>query len=430
MASPRRVVLTGFGLVTPIGIGPDAFWESLRTGKSGIRSIQNFDASGLPVRVAGEIPDFDPTKIVDKKKYGRSLRMMARTIQLGVVAAQLAVDNSQLDKDKVDSTRFGCDFGTGLIATELEEMGPAAQVSANCQPHAIDLEKWGVQGIENIPPLWMLKYLPNMIACHASIIHNAQGPSNTITETDVASLLAMGEAFRIIRRDQADLFLTGGGESKINALSMTRQSLFQPLSRRVENPERACRPFDRKREGSVLGEGAAVFTMEVLEHAQKRGARIYGEVLGFGAAFDRKRDGTGLARAARAALAEAEVTPDQLDHVNAHGLGVGDPDAAEARGIASVIGPNNANIPVFAPKSYFGNMGAAAHATELAASLLAFTHGELPATLNHEEPDPACPVVVSRAGRRVSKPYVLKVGFTDLGQCAALVCRRWDPTVG
>jgi 3-oxoacyl-[acyl-carrier-protein] synthase II len=264
-----------------------------------------------------------------------------------------------------------------------------------------------------------------MIACHVSIINNCQGPSNTITETDVASLLAMGEAFRIIRRDQADIFLTGGGESKINALSMARQSLFQPLSRRVENPEKACRPFDRNREGLVLGEGAGVFTMEVLEHAQKRGARIYGEVVGFGASFDRKRDGAGLARAVRAAMSEAGITPEQLDHVNAHGLGT-NADVAEARGLSEIIGLNNASVPVFAPKSYLGNMGAASQATELAASLLAFSHGEVPATLNHEEPDPACPIVVTREPRKVSKPYVLKVGFTDMGQCAAMVCRRWD----
>lgn len=426
MASSRRVVLTGIGIVSPIGIGPDAFWASLKAGTSGVRTIQNFDPSGLPVRIAAEVRPFDPNKLIDRKKYGKSLKVMARTIQLGVVAAQLALDNGQVDKEKLDPTRFGCEFGSGLIATELEEMGAAAQVSANCQPNAIDLEKWGEQGISNMPPLWMLKYLPNMIACHVSIMHNAQGPSNTITETDVASLLALGEAFRIIRRDQADFFLTGGGESKINPLSLSRQSLWQPLSTRSDAPDKACRPFDKKRDGMVIGEGSSVFVMEELEHAKKRGAPVYAEVVGFGAAFDRKRDGRGIARAARAAMAEAGITADQLDHVNAHGLSVTEADVAEARGLAEVIGENNTRVPVFAPKSYMGNLGAASDAMELAASLLALRHGELPATLNYEEPDPACPVAVSAKARPISRPYFLKVGFTDLGQCAAMVCRKLE----
>lgn len=426
MAASRRVVLTGIGIVSPIGTGPDTFWDTIKRRQSGIRSIQSFDPGGLPVRIAAEIPQFEPLKLIDRKKYGKSLKVMARTIQMGVVASQLALDDSKVDKDKLDPARFGCEYGSGLIATELEEMGAAAQVSANCQPRTIDLEKWGEQGIPNMPPLWMLKYLPNMIACHVSIMHNAQGPSNTITETDVASLLALGEAFRIIRRDQADVFLTGGGESKINPLSLSRQSLWQPLSKRCDAPEKASRPFDKKRDGMVLGEGSGVFLMEELGHAKTRGASIYAEVVGFGASFDRKRDGRGIARAARAALAEADITPDQLDHVNAHGLSVGELDIAEARGIAEVIGANNREIPVFALKSYLGNLGAAADVVELAASALALRHGEIPATLNYEEPDPACPISVTTEMRPVRRPYFLKIGFTDLGQCAALVCRKWE----
>jgi 3-oxoacyl-[acyl-carrier-protein] synthase II len=426
MAASRRVVLTGIGIVSPIGTDSDAFWDMIKRRQSGIRPIQSFDPGGLPVRIAAEIAQFEPLKLIDRKKYGKSLKVMARTIQMGVVASQLALDDSKIDKEKVDPTRFGCEYGSGLIATELEEMGAAAQVSANCQPRTIDLEKWGEQGIPNMPPLWMLKYLPNMIACHVSIMHNAQGPSNTITETDVASLLALGEAFRIIRRDQGDVFLTGGGESKINPLSLSRQSLWQPLSKRSDAPEKASRPFEKKRDGMVLGEGSGVFVMEELEHAKKRGASIYAEVVGFGASFDRKRDGRGIARAARAALAEAGITPDQLDHVNAHGLSVAELDVAEARGIAEIIGQNNREVPVFALKSYIGNLGAAADAVELAASALALRHGAIPATLNYEEPDPACPISVTTEMRPVRRPYFLKIGFTDLGQCAALVCRKWE----
>jgi 3-oxoacyl-[acyl-carrier-protein] synthase II len=348
---------------------------------------------------------------------------MARSIQLAVAGAQLALDDGRVEIARLDPTRFGVEFGSSLIASELEELGPAALASANCQPGVVDLEKWGEQGIASIPPLWMLKYLPNMLACHVSIMHNAQGPNNTITESDVAGLLALGEAFRILKRDQADFFLVGGAESKINPLSMVRQCLFGHVSRRNETPEQASRPFDRGRDGLVVGEGAGVLVLEELEHARRRGARIYAEVVGFGAAFDCGRTGKGVARAVRAALADANVGPEELDHVNANGLSTVEADAWEARGLQEVIGDA---VPVFAAKSYFGNLGAGSALSELAASVLALHHGEVPPTLNYEQPDPACPVAVAREPRPVAKPYVLKVSFTELGQCGAAVCRRWE----
>ena len=258
-------------------------------------------------------------------------------------------------------------------------------------------------------------------------MHNAQGPNNTITESDVAGLLALGEAFRITRRNQADFFLAGGGESRINPLSMVRQCLFQPLSKRNEEPEKACRPFDRRRDGMVLGEGATVLVMEELEHARRRGAKIYGEMTGFGAAFDRGTTGKGLGRAIRAALTEAGIGPEAIDHVNASGTSTVPGDAWEARGIQEVFGSCQQPVPVFAAKSYFGNLGPGSAPTEIAASLLALEHGQLPATLNYEEPDPACPVTVAaRETRPIRKPYFLKTGFTDLGQCAAAVFRKWE----
>jgi 3-oxoacyl-[acyl-carrier-protein] synthase II len=424
-ASSRRAVITGIGIVSPIGLDAGSFWRSLDEGHSGVRTIRTFDTSGLPVHMAGEIPDFDARDFVDKKDR-RGLKVMARTIQLAVAGAQRALEDGKVDKSKLDPARFGVEFGAGMIATELPDLADAAAVSANCQPSRVDLDRWGEVGIPAIQPLWMLKYLPNMLACHISILHDAQGPNNSITENDAAGLLALGEAYRILARDQADFFLVGGAESKINPLSMVRQCLFERLSHRNEAPERACRPFDRARDGLVLGEGSGVFVLEELEHARRRGARIYAEVVGFGAAFDRDLTGDGLARAVRAALAEAGVGPENIDHVNAHGLSTRESDAWEARGLQEVLGACPTPVPVFAPKSYIGNLGAGGSTTELAASVLALTRGRVPPTLNYEEPDSECPVaVLAGAPRAVTRPYVLKVSFTQMGQCAAMVLRHW-----
>src|SRR5437016_1225850 len=207
VSSQRRAVITGLGIISPIGLDSISCWQSLSQLRSGIKRIESFDAGGLPVRIAGEIVGFDAKKFVDKKDR-KSLRLMARSIQLAVAAAQLALNDSKIDKDKLDPTRFGVEFGASLIASELEELGAASKISANCQPGTVDLEKWGKQGLASIPPLWMLKYLPNMLACHISIMHNAQGPNNTITESYIVGLLSLGEAFIITRRNQHDFYLS------------------------------------------------------------------------------------------------------------------------------------------------------------------------------------------------------------------------------
>jgi 3-oxoacyl-[acyl-carrier-protein] synthase II len=425
-ASSRRVVITGLGVLSPIGCDAAAVWQSLREGKSGVRAIRTFDPSGLPVRFAGEVPDFEYKKYITAKEARKAQRVMARTIQLAVAAAELALQQGAVDKKKLDPTRFGAEFGAGLIASELPELADAARASANCQPGVVDIEKWGDLSIPAIPPLWMLKYLPNMPACHVSILHDAQGPNNTITESDVASLLALGEAYRILLRDQADFFLVGGAESKINPLSLVRQCLFEPLSHRNEAPEKACRPFDKDRDGLVLGEGAGVLVVEELEHARKRGAKIYAEMVGFGSAFDRRQDGAGLARALTAALGDAGIGPEDVDHVNAHGLSSRESDVREARALAEVFGHRREPVPVFAPKSYVGNLGAAGGAVELIADLVALERGIVVPTLNFENPDPECPVtVLVGKPRAVAQPHIAKVGFTQPGQCAAVILRRW-----
>jgi 3-oxoacyl-[acyl-carrier-protein] synthase II len=426
VVSSRRAVITGIGVLSPIGLDKAAYWEALTSGRSGVRTISGFDVSALATTIAGEIVGFDCKKYIDKKER-KSLKIMSRTIQFAVAAAQLALDDSKVDKEKLDPTRFGVEFGAGLIASELEELGPPAQASANCQPGAVDMEKWGTHGLACMPPLWMLKYLPNMLASHVSILHNAQGPNNTITENEVAGLQALGEAYRIVGRGLADFFLAGGADSKLNPLSMVRHSLFMPLTRRNAAPEKASRPFDRGRDGVVLGEGATVLVLEALEHATRRGAHIYAELVGFGSAFDRGRTGAGLARAMRAALNEAGIGPQDVDHINAQGFSSIDADVWEARGLQEVFGGCSEPVPAFAGKSYFGSLGAGSSTTELAASILALEHGILPATLNYDEPDPNCPIaVVAKEMRPVTRSHALKISFTEMGQCAAVVVRKWD----
>jgi 3-oxoacyl-[acyl-carrier-protein] synthase II len=423
-ASSRRTVITGIGTLNALGLNTAAVWDGFLQGRSGIRPIRSFDASGLPVRIAGEVSGFKARDFILDKEARKNLKMMSRTIELAVAAAQLALADGAVDKGKLDRTRFGVEFGSGLIAMELLEVADAAVVSTNGEIGQVDQRKWGAEGLPTVQPLWMLKYLPNMLACHVSILHDAQGPNNTITESDVASLLALGEAHRILARDGADFFLVGGAESKVNPLSLVRQCLFEPLSHRNDEPEKACRPFDRARDGLVLGEGGTVLAVEDLEHARRRGARIYAEVVGFGAAFDKDQSGPGITRAVRAALNEAGIGPEEVDHVNAHGLGSVESDRWEAAGLHEVFGPYG--TPVFAAKAAIGNLGSGGGISELAASVLALYHGVQPATLNYEQPDPDCSVKVHAGSPRpIAKPFVVKVGFTQMGQCAAVVIRKF-----
>jgi 3-oxoacyl-[acyl-carrier-protein] synthase II len=423
-SSRTRTVLTGLGLLTPIGVRAEPVWQNLMAGKSGVKRISVFDPGGLPVQIAGEITDFDGRKFVDKKQ-GKGFKMMARAIQLGVAAANLALQDAKLDPTKLDPTRFGVDFGASLVATDLEDLIQASHLSA---PEGIagkvDFRTWGEKGLPTIEPLWMLKYLPNMVACHTTIMFNAQGPNNTVTENEVAPLLALAEANRIMRRGLADVMLSGGSDSRINPLSMTRLNRFMRLSHRNDDPAHALRPFDKDRDGTVPGEGSGILVLETLVHAKQRGARILAEIAGCGAAFDTKRNGDGIARAIQAAMKQAKVQAADLDHINAHGFGDVEMDRQEAAGITKVFGAQTP--PVFAAKGCLSNMGAAGGAVELGISALAFQHGTLPPTKNFQTPDDTCRVnMIAGQPHQVTKDYALKISFSDMGQCAAVVIKRW-----
>jgi len=419
---PRRTVLTGFGVISPIGTGPAAFWDALLAGTPGVHTISHFDPSALPSRMAGEVRGFSAKSLIDKS-YRRNLNAMARTIELGVVGCQLAMQDAGLGKGSVPPERIGIEFSSVMGATDLDDLGPAAVKSIKPDGSGPDMAVWGAEGLDLVPPLWMLKYLPNMPACHATIIYDIRGPSNTQIPGDTSGGVALAEALRIIRRGAADVMIVGSSEAKVHPLSLSRFNLFAEFSRRNDDPEGAIRPFDRERDGTAPGEGATVFILESLEHARGRHATIYGEVLAVASGVDRGLRGSGLARVIRSALAQAGITPADVDHVNAHGLGTTPGDAFEARGIAEVFGNS---VPVFAPLSRFGNQGAGSTLMELAASVLALRHGRLPGTLNHSKPDPACPVTVHTGEPRpVGKPYAVKLSYTDLGQCCAIVIRQW-----
>jgi 3-oxoacyl-[acyl-carrier-protein] synthase II len=251
-----------------------------------------------------------------------------------------------------------------------------------------------------------------------------RGPSNTHTQSDAASTLALGEAFRILQRNVADVMVVGGTESKMNPLSQTRHNLFQQLSRRNDIPVHAHRPFDRDRDGSVLGEAAGAVVLEELDHARRRGTTIYAELMTVASGFDRPRNGLLMAKVLRTALERSGAKPDDVDHVNAQGLATERSDRWEARAIHDVFG---SKTPVWAIKGNIGSSGAAAGAVELIGSILALHRGELPPTLNCEHPDPECPIQVHTNGvRSVGKPFAVNLNFTDKGQIGVAVIRRWD----
>jgi len=422
-AAVRRVVFTGLGVLTPIGSDPDTYFAALCDRKSGVRRLSFADPLALGCQVGGEIPEFKPNNVITNKEHRKGFKMMARTVQMGLVAATMAFRDARLEVGQTDPERAGVEFGAGMIASELDDLGRASRVSL-VGDGPVSLAAWGERGIKDVPPLWMLKYLPNMPSCHVSITLDLRGPSNTITASDAASLLALGEAYRILQRDVADVFVVGGTESKMNPLSQTRHNLFQQLSRRTDDPTKAHRPFDRDRDGSVLGEAAGGFVLEELEHAKKRGARIYAELVGYACGFDRARDGLVMAKVIRTALQRAGVRADEVDHVNAQGLATDRSDPWEAKAIRDVFGPKT---PVWAIKGNMGSAGAAAGAVELAGSILALSRGQLPPTLNCDSRDPACPIAVHIDGvRPVTKPYAVKLNFTDKGQVGAVVVRRWE----
>jgi 3-oxoacyl-[acyl-carrier-protein] synthase II len=264
----RRVVVTGFGAIAPNGLDAEAFWKSCLEGRSGVDRIQSFDAGEYPVSIAGEVRDFNARPFVRSPK---SLKLMGRNIRFGVAAAKMAMQNAGLEESAPDPERFGVVMGSGIVPTDLEELAGAVEISLD-ENRKFDVRLFGEKGQKALFPLWLLKHLPNMVAAHISIENNAQGPNNTIVTACSASTQALGEAARIIERGDADVMLSGGADSRVDPLSVVAYALLGAVSTAERPPQQVSRPFDKDRDGFVLGEGAAVLVLESEEHARARGA--------------------------------------------------------------------------------------------------------------------------------------------------------------
>lgn len=421
----NRVVVTGVGVVSPIGIGNDRFWESLVSNRSGVDYLQSLTGENLPSPFGAEVRDFEPAKMLRDRKF---MKVMSRDIQLGVASAQLAMQDTGLNPGDIDPYRLGVVYGAGRMTTHPSELIDAIEASRDDEDH-FSLTRWGEGGMGRIAPLWLLKQLPNMPACHISIDHQAAGPNNTITCRDASALLALAEAVRVVNSGRADAMIVGACSSNIHPVDIAKFHCFEGLSRRNDDPTRACRPFDFERDGAVVGEGAATFVVESYEHAKRRGAEIYAEVLGIGAGCDGKgpvneSGGIGLVRAIEASVRNAGIRPEELGHINAQGKSTQPDDIVESRAYHRALGDCLLKVPVTAMKSFVGHFDAGAGAVELAGTLLSLKNGEVPATLNYEIPDPRCRLNVVQEGPQSLKTRTaLTVNRTAMGQSAAAVLR-------
>jgi 3-oxoacyl-[acyl-carrier-protein] synthase II len=426
----RRVVVTGLGVVAPNGVGREAFWKACVEGRSGVGPITSFDASRHPVQIAAEVKDFDVTPYVPPS-HRKSLKIMGRSMRFAVAAAALAVQDSGLDLDRLNPERVGVAMGTGIVPTDLPEISPSL-VRACDQNGQLDVTRLGQEGADVLFPLWILKYLPNMAAAHISILFNAQGPNNTIVTACAAGTQAIGEAFRLIGRGDADVMLAGGSDSRIDPLLLLAYTSLGALSRCRRPPAEVSRPFEATRDGFVLGEGAGVLVLEELEHARKRGAIIYAEVTGYGSSFDAYAvtrpdpEGKGAARAMRWALREAQVDEHDVDYINAHGTSTRLNDQMETNAVKLVFGEKARTLPLSSIKSMIGHLIGAAGAVEAVALALTLRDGVLPPTINYQVPDPACDLdYVPNCAREVRVKTALSNSFGFGGQNATLVMQRY-----
>ncbi len=417
MPQSREVVITGLGAVCPLGVGKEAVWAALSASKSGVRPIAEFAGTELPYRFGGKIEGFEPKEYVQPRK---TLKVMSSEIQAAYSAAMLALQDAGLGKDTVAPERLGVVLGSEMLYGELPELADAYRL---CVVDGVfQHELWAEQAMKNLFPLWMLKYLPNMAACHIGIASDARGPNNSVVEGGVSSLLALLEAAQVIIRGHADVMICGGSGSTLTMGAIAFRGHGQ-LTQWRGNPEETPRPFDARRDGTVIGEGAGMYLLELREHAEGRGAKILARFLGGSRLFEpavagQVPRGTAIAGTITSALAHANLKPSDIGFVSAHASGSVQGDALEAQAIERTLG----QVPVTAFKSYCGDTGAGSGAVELVASILSLQNATIPATLNYAQPDKACPVnVVRDVPQALKKPVMMALNQSETGQAAAVL---------
>lgn len=431
----HRVVITGMGVVSPLGDSKEALWESLAEGRSGIGPLERVSATHLPTKCGGEargfsgdIEDFGPLDKSLQRNIRKSLKMMCREIAMGVAAAQKALSDAGWTAGAFDPDRAGVVYGMDHIFTMPEEFTEGIRKCLD-EEGCFQLSQWGKRGLGEVNPLWLLKYLPNMPASHIAIFNEMRGPNNSLTLREAASNMAIAEAARIIARGAADMMLAGATGTRIHPIRTLHVVLQEEITTADENPACLSRPFDLHRHGMVLGEGAGAIVLESLKSAQARGAEIWGEIVGFGSSTVQTPQGladraAALNNAMTQSLRMAGMQPSEVGHIHAHGLATRSCDTEEAAAIGAVFGERARQIPVTAAKSYFGNLGAAGGLVELTASLLAMHRGRLFRTLNYETPDPACPLpVVADSGVAPGESF-LNLSVTPQGQASAVLVRK------
>jgi len=373
----NRVVITGLGTVTPVGCDKKEFWLAVSQGKSGIKPIKGFDTTDFDVRFAGEVQDFDPSFWFDQKQ----IRRLDPFVQYAFAASKMAVDDSGLDFAKEDPTRVGVIIGSG--------MGGLQELEAQ---HTVLMQR----GPSRISPFMITKLMINAASGYVAIHYGLRGPNLGVVSACATGAHAIGEAFRLLQRGDVDVVISGGSEAVITPLGVAAFSSMKALSTRNDDPQSASRPFDRDRDGFVLAEGAGVVILEELWHARKRGAHIYGEVLGYGLSADGSHmaapdpNGRGAIHAIESALKDARCSPKDIAYINAHATSTPLGDEIEAMSISKVFDDYATKVPVSSTKSMMGHLLGAAGAVELIVCVLAMQEGVIPPTINYENPDPKC----------------------------------------
>ncbi len=408
---PRRVVITGLGPITPIGIGKEAYWQGLRSGKSGVRRVDDrVDLEGIDVKIGAPVVDFDPLEHMDRRRA----RRLDRSAQFGLVATKLALADAELDPKALDPTRSGVIAGTGIGGLET--------ISDN-------FKLLFEQGPRRVSPFFIPRLMPNAVAGEIAIEYGLRGGNFGVVSACASSAHAIGIAGELIKAGVLDVAIAGGAEAVMVTIAYAGFTQLGALSKRNDAPTRASRPFDRDRDGFVIGEGAGFLILEEEGHARARGARTYAELAGFGMSDDAYHitapspDGTGAAEAIQAALAQAGIEPDRIDYLNAHGTSTVLNDRAETQAIKRALGEAAYKVRISSTKSQIGHLLGAAGAVEAIATLLTMEHGFIPATINLENPDPECDLDYTPTPTAAEIRVALSESFGFGGQNAVLVFR-------